>query len=380
MEVTQGRRAVERLLQNVYFNDSVVPTIGAAVCFDRTRSAFDERNFYVTKPTLANILDCAGVIVETGNERSTGPSQLQIARVDEGVCRGVSVRTDESVTAGDFLGPIPGSYYWGKAILGPVVFRATETIDGSATPALVRGDLGPAAYFGSDLLARTINFFDHFSDGSCSATAGAARYTLFGTSAAMAYQTSRYAEQATANLRASGVLRLTSNTTNNAGISVSGEPFGCPVGSSIFARCRLAISTAIAANFSACFGLGLTDTANVTTTALAVNDFVGFASLSGAAWEIAYQKGASGLVELTTGVTPVINQFTELAFMMRNKATGTGAANKELVFWQDGVLVAQTPTLTEFSDDQSFTTILDCIGSSANTLDIDRLEVRQYIS
>lgn len=383
MELTYGNRATERTTLRVYFNDAVVPPVGGAVCFDRTQSTFDLRNAYVTKPTLGNIVDFAGIVLETGNERSAGPGYVIIAPVDHGVLRGISVLTDENVTAGDFLGPIPGSYSLGKAILGPIAFRATESVNGSATAALVRGDLGPAAYFGSDILSRMINIFDHFEQGGAMAVAtpGIARYNIFGTSAAAAFQSGMYAEQATAALRASGVLRITSNTTNNAGIALPGEPFGCPVGSSIFYRTRVAISTAIAANFSCCFGLGLVaDVANVTQTAMAVNDFVGFASLSGAAWSVQYQKGASGLVAATIGAVPVINQFTEFAFLMRNKATGTAAGNKELYFWQDGVLLSHTPTLTEFPDDQSFSAQFDCIGSSANTLDIDRLEIRQYIS
>ncbi len=371
---------IEQPEKKVLFNGSTTLPIGAAVCYDRTLTDADQRNRYVVKPTFANLNDIAGVVVAVhAGPSQTGPFEASIVPVD-GIMRGIQVLTDENVAVGDLLGPIPGSFYWGKNVTGQTCFRVTEAVDGSGTSAaLVKGDLGFAAASQVDRDNRIIDFFDHF-DGRFVAVAAVASaaaentpYLLTGTSSTTTFSDSLNAEKSTAATRAAGVLSLTSNSTNEANLTLNGEPFGLAAGQALFFEARVTMAAVSAG--TGIVGVGITDTAMATHF-----DFAGFKIVNGAISAI-FQKGNSGEVAVSTGVTMTAESFNTLSILVRNRGSATG--KKDVMLMVDGVVVAYTNNDTdraEVPDTESLTLIANVVGSAAaQTLRIDRWRVRNYI-
>jgi len=359
----------------VYYADSVIPLAGSAVCYDRTRTTVAERDSYVTRPTLSNFQDVAGVVVAQGKHTTVGPKTLEIVPV-ENMTRGVQVLTDENVAVGDYLAPIPGntSGYWGKAVAGPGIFRCTEAADGSGTsPALVRGDLGYWIATEAEQATKILRFFDHFASGGASATADATRYALAGTSAAAAYSDD-FGPEKTGAQSGNGVLAITTNTTNQANLALNGEPFRLDAGKSVLLRARFAVSS-ISATTDAFVGLGATDTTQIA----GASDYIGF-RLANAALTVRAQKGGSGEATLALSTNMVAAEFMEVAILVRNRAAAT--AKKEITMWVNGTQISYTNSDTdraEIPDDQSLTFIAEAVGSAARTLYLDYVSIANYV-
>ena len=362
--------------RKVFVNEALTIPIGAAVCYDRTRSVVGQRDHYCSRPTLANELELAGVVVSQGKHTPVGPLQLDVIS-PETITRGVQVLTDELVAVGDFLSPIPGSFSWGKAVRGRPVFRCTEAFDGTTTAGLVRGDFGFQVISEAEQSGRIVRFFDHFAGAQgvgISTTADVAKFLLAGTSAACVYGDSFGPELAAAQ-QANGVLSATTNTTNQASVTLNGEPFRLDTGKSVFLRARFALSS-LAATTDAFIGLGVTDTDFIT----AASDYIGFRVANGTL-TVRSQKGAAGEISIATGTTLIANEFVEVAILVRNRAAAV--CRKDIFVWVNGTQVAYTNNDTdraEIPDVESLTFIAEVKGSAARTLNIDLVEIGNYVA
>lgn len=120
---------------------------GYAFCFDHDNSTAANQECVIEKPTFANITYPAGVL--------SAPAPVLVKngeRVALSICPifcmkdfpGVEVWTDQSITAGDLLGPQPGSWSLRKgALFGAPWLRANQTVDRSSTAGTVRGTFAP---------------------------------------------------------------------------------------------------------------------------------------------------------------------------------------------------------------------------------------------
>jgi hypothetical protein len=357
---------------------------GMPVCFKSTSSTVAERYSSVVKPSLANINDFAGIIAE-GSDR-VGPGDTNIEPWDGTILRGARVWTDENITAGDLLGPIPGKYLFGKCVVGRPVFRATESVDRSTTPGLVTGDFGLTF---SDVVAdKIVRFFDHFLGERTSAAADADTYVLTGTGATLTFADALGPDEAAANKRGAGVGVLSGLTTGfEANLQLNGEPFNIATGKSIFFRARIAANT-VGATVWYFVGLNLgatTDMGDASGT-----DFIGFRIVNTALDFVAGKNATGSALNVLTNAsafaiaTPVIaaDVFHDVAFLVRNKAAAATPAAKELTLWVNGVEVAITfgaAQAANICDDESLTFAAVADGGAANAiLRIDSVEINNY--
>lgn len=375
---------LERLKMQVYLEDSTTPPVGGCVCFDRSNATVAKRSSSVKRPsTLASLADVAGVIVDDGRTRNPGPRELSILPVDHGIIRGAQVMTDENCVAGDFLGPIPGSYYLGKCVSGVAIARCIEAVDGSGTPALVTVDLGLGVMNHPDYKNKVLEFRDDFDaktlavSAVANALADSQTYLLTGTTAVTAFSDSLNAEAASAGVKAAGVLAMTQTTTNETSLVLNGEPFGIPAGSALYFETRLTVAAITGGTFK--IGLGITDVALATHA-----DFMGFVitDATGAITAI-FQKGASGEVTVTPSPAAAVTALTyvTLGMLVRNRAAAVG--KKDIYFFIDGVQVSYTNNDTdraEIPDTESLTLIANIETGSGGVLNLDRWLVRNYIN
>lgn len=361
--------------RKVYVNETSIIPVGAAVCYDRTRSTVGQRDHYCSKPSLTNDLELAGVVTSQGKQQSVGPHQMDIVSL-ETLTRGVQVLTDENVAVGDFLSPVPGTWYWGKAVRGRPVFRCTEAFDGTTTPGLVKGDFGYQVIQDAEQSGKIVRVFDHFAGAQgmgISGTADATKFVLTGTSATAIYSDS-FGPEKSASAQGNGVLTITTNTTNIANLSLNGEPFRLDTGKSAFFRARAAVDV-ITADSDIFFGLHITDVSYWAGNA----DQVGVRIVDGAV-QVVMQKSTSGLVTIATGVSVAAGDFVEVAILARNRAAAVG--KKDLLIWVNGTQISYTNNDTdraEFPDTESLTFIAEASGSAARALSLDFVEVGNYV-
>ncbi|MCW5776531.1 MAG: hypothetical protein KIS87_08845 [Phycisphaeraceae bacterium] len=122
-----------------YYTGMDRPLEGQALCYDHdAATAADRRN--VETPSISNLTAFAGFVPTAANH--SGPRHVDVVPPLCGPVPSVSVRTDQSISAGDLLGPQPGTRDFGKAVFGVIAFKAREAKDGSSTPAMVSGDWG----------------------------------------------------------------------------------------------------------------------------------------------------------------------------------------------------------------------------------------------
>jgi len=365
--------------RNVYFNapsNTDTITEGMALCWDVTAAAVN-RNVYVTKPTLLNSSEFCGIVAP--GVRQTGSGWVEVLIADGVLARGVNVHTDEYVVNGDLLGVIPGSYALGKCIFGNPVAEAIATYDGNTTPGLVPTHFGlvGAVLGAGDLERKIVRYFDHFIGNrfanSTADTGG--NYLLSGTSAAATFaDSSTAADQATAAQRANGVMSLTSNSTNQANITINGEPFSIAGGQSLFLRARVAQT--LPASPQMFLGVGITSTSALGTEP---SNYMAFTTGAAGAITWKYRKASGTTVTNTPSVSMVASEYRELAFLVRNKAalgaTGSFAAS----YFIDGTQYTPTITNASFPNAESLTFIAECVGGAAITASLDRIEINNYI-
>ena len=124
---------------------SDVLTAGEFVCFNHDASTANDQEYVVETPAGANIRYPAGIIAKDAVADANGVAHIDIipwSRVMS--LPGIEVFTDQSIAAGDLLGPQPGTRKLRKGLLyGYAVLRASQTVDRSSTAGTVRGTLRP---------------------------------------------------------------------------------------------------------------------------------------------------------------------------------------------------------------------------------------------
>lgn len=363
----------------VYANISAGESIseGYALCFDSDNATAANRTKYVEKPTLANLKDFAGVVAP-GHAR-TGPGYIAIIPWDGQVQRGATVYTDESVAAGDLLEPVPGTYAFGKCVIGTPVFRTTEAVDRSVTAGTVTGDFGSRF---AEESSRILRFVDDFLKVGASATGDAAQYVLTGTGATFT-GADALGPEAAAAAQGAGVGVLSALTTGfEANLQLNGEPFR--LDRSLFFRARVAPGT-VNSESRQFVGLNLagsTDMGDATGT-----DFIGFRMIDTAlsfiygkdATSSALQTATAATAQAISAVTLVADTFVDVAFHLRYKASGVYA----LTIYVNGAAVSHTLVTADVCDNESmtFALVVDDAGGDSNCIvKIDRIEINNYVA
>lgn len=300
----------------------------------------------------------------------------------------MNVYTDESLTTGDLLGVIPGSFALGRCVFGQPVARVLATTDRSSTAGVVNTQFGwiASTLSDADIDSKVIRFFDHFTKGGM--TAGVANlhdYELVGTGStftggdALAIGASDAAVDATK--AGAGVGLITTATTGwIANVAIPGEPFSMSANKNLFFRARVAVASTTQAQMF--IGLGtaaVTDAIDTGDT-----DGIGFRILA-TVLSFVYAKAATpSVIETLTGWTsaaiasPAVaaDVFVDLAFLVRNR-NGT----KEVSIWVNGTQISHTSVTANVCDNQSLTLRL-AVGeegtNAAMTLKVDRLEINNY--
>lgn len=377
-----GTSAIQAKTIKVYFNPVTATDqlqTGMVVCYDDTATAAN-RSIYVAKPSYNNYSDVAG-IVAPGQKLPVGATEVELIPWDGAIYRGAQVYTDEDVADGDILGVIPGEYALGKWVVGNPLFRCKEAQTRATTGAgLVSGDFGPILYGVSTLASKRVSFFDHFAGQNtvsapavANSVADAGTWLLTGTSSAAAYVDSlTTSETGAAATRANGVLRPTPNTTNEASLTLNGEPFTLAAGCNLFARMRYA-QNRIDADGVVGFGVGITDTTPLTSLSDGVTVYS-----STAAVKLDYTKGSATAATKTTGATLVADTFIEMAFLIRHKIASTGGLDVHC--WYNGTEVSSpTETQSLIPDTKSLTLfIASKSGTTAHVVSVDYIECNNY--
>lgn len=347
---------------------SAYSTLSAA---DAARAAAKDRASLVEKPTLASLLagGFAGIVVNApaqGIVPASGATRTKVyllPALPEGMeLRDVDVFTDQSVTIGDILGPIPGTYLIGRGVIpGCAVFRANETIDRSATSGVCNGILGRINI--ADYPDKILALDDHFLSALISATADLNRYILTANSG-----TATIVETV-----AGGVLGIVTSTTGETSVIMNGEPWSLAAGKSIFMRFRVA-SSPLTAGEDAVIGLALYDVAPMASLP---TDYIWFrldGSASAPKINLEYVKdGTGGAVASVLG-DAVSGTYYDIAMLITNKATGT-SGQKVVRAWINQVSIAHTTTEAEVPDDELMTFCISALGDEATTLLVDRAQI-----
>lgn len=341
------------------YNGSSTLVKGMAVCYDVTQSTADLQNTFVTDPTFNNMHRPAGVVLNVGTtDPVTGYEEVTILPVADGVAYNVEVLTDQNIAAGDVLGVVPGSLYWGKAVCGRGLFLATEAVNGSSTPALIQGDFGWNAVDPAFERTKIMRFFDDFlGERGLGTTADLGGWlSTLGTGGSATFDDDAIG----------GICELLAATSGfRANLTLNGEPFKAD--KDLFFRCRVNISNVTASEGVAIIGVGLTDTSwngGVPT------DYIIFDFASGGVVTCKYVKdGATGLVTVT-GTTVAADTWVDLAFLVKWRGS-----TPELHIWIDGTKLTHSATTTEIVDNENLTIVAESFSATnPSTFRIDRVE------
>lgn len=341
---------------------SAYSTLSAA---DAARAAAKDRASLVEKPTLASLLagGFAGIVVNApaqGIVPASGATRTKVyllPALPEGMeLRDVDVFTDQSVTIGDILGPIPGTYLIGRGVIpGCAVFRANETIDRSATSGICNGVLGRI-----NILSHTDKmqvFDDHFESAFFSATADLNRWVFTANSG-----TCTLAD----DLQGGTAVVTSAAAATETTLTQNGEPWSLAANKSLFFQCRVSANPINGAGSDVVIGLSLYD---VSPQASVPTDYIyfrfdGHASTPTVLLEYV-KDGTGGAVSESLGAA-VSDTFYDLAFLVTNKATGT-SGQKKVQVWKDGTLIAHTTTEAEVVDNEALTIIVSALGAAAGS-------------
>jgi hypothetical protein len=388
---TYGRRAVNPIAVNYTGGDTL--TNGMLVAYDHDASTAAARESNVEKPSYGNLMAgaFAGVVCSAPSGGYVGNSSsvpIWIIPDDGTMLRNVEVLTDQNVAAGDFLAPIPGSYYAGRAVFGPFAarppFRAAEAVDGSTTAALVEGAFGFNANW--DVAAKTFRMFQDF-DGSQNVFLGGATpaeiavpgMVLSGATVAGAWTND-----------AGGRIALTPTTTTIAQLNVGGVaagtasamaflPFTLSAGKSIFFRAKA--NFGVGAIDNSCFlGLAITGASVSNAAVPALDDYLGFFKKVDDDGSLFFATNRdNGTDNLTdTGINTVADTMYDVAFLAVNRVTGDAASATTVYVWVDGVLVATISSAAInalINKDEAMGIVFGGIdGAAAVVIELDRFE------
>lgn len=357
-----------------------------------------------TRPTIAAILNrgIVGVVVDAPPDGVVGngvsvPVNIIPVRPDGAMVSDVALYTDQNVAIGDVLGPIPGSYIAGRAVIpGSEIFQARVAQDRSTTAGLVNGTLG---FVPPDLLRTKIaRIFNHWLPGDAAigisgftpAETAAFGHILRGSSAAAAYSATEHG----------GAVTVTPNTTNIGQLEQTGLPCVLASGRSAFFRARYKVANVDADTY---FGLGINAAAVLTDGGYISNldDYFGFVSdgdtASGAVLKFAYNKDNGTDRAITVLSSLASDTYIDVAALIVNRRAGTTASSgakygKVFYAGASGDLAMLTGTASPsvgtdvtadgtidlsdlFNDDEAMGLAIASIGGTARAITLDRWEL-----
>lgn len=388
--VVNGRVQVTPI--EVIYTGSDTLKNGMALCYDHDASTAAAREANVEKPSLAALLagQFAGIVTgapptgTTGNGSSTRISILPWIPGCPGY-RNLDVQTDQNVAAGDILGPVPESYYFGFGVIpGCALFRAAEAQNRSVTAGIVNGAMQQFRY--DEIAGKIFRQFHHF-DGSLPITLGGAtpaetKYPgllVSGATVAIA---------GTADV--GGRMALTPTTTtiaqlNSGGIAAftaSGAdllPYTLSAGKSIFVRGKVNFGVGAVDN-SAFFGLSITGAATSNAAVPATDDYLGFFKKVDDDGSLFFATNRdNGTDNLTdTGINTVADTMYEVAFYAVNRVSGDAAEATKVYAYVNNALVATLSSAAInalINKDEGMALVLSGIdGAAAVVLEIDYWE------
>lgn len=378
---------------------------GMAVCYDPTTSGLtaDVTKFtptlgstnaallaqrqgrakIVIKPTLGALLAgaFAGIVVNAppsgyvGNGVSVDIQILPVSPAHAGT-RSAFVYTDENCAVGDLLGPIPGSYYFGRAVIpGCAFFRVEEATDRSATAGVVYGTY--ARYDVNMFPDKIGGFDDRFNgafpigiNGFTPAEIACLGWELQGTSATCAYTSDH-----------GGRLALTPNTTNIAQLHRgNGFSFMLDAGKSLFFRASINTGVAAVDNDIFC-GLAITGASIADGSVPALDDYFGFYRDPDASALLKFAFNVDNGTDSvnSTGITPVLDTMYEVAFLLRNRNANSTAGDKIIQVFVNNTITNTFNSAADaalFCDDALLRPVFAGIGGgSARVIEIARMQV-----
>lgn len=315
---------------------------GYAMCFDSdaASAALRER---VEKPSIANLVTkpaFAGVVVNApagGYTNPNGAERMVDILTPDQVWDNVPIYTDESIVAGDILGPLPGLFQFGRGLFLPIV-EARETLDKSGTAGRVNCQLRRMSW--GELLNKMYRFVDDFDGNQHILDANATPAEILG----LGYQTSGVGPPTSAYTSdAGGRLAVTPITTGLGQLrpSTTGFPFLIGAGKSALFRAKFNSGVAGIDN-DVFIGLSITGaTIAAAGTVPALDDYVGFYNdgSANANWNIATNKDNGTDSVTDTGADRVADTIADLILFVRNRKAGAAAGAKTLHYSVDGAAV-----------------------------------------
>lgn len=242
---------------------------GMAVSIDSAATGVS-RNFQVTRPDIASMKYPTFVV----DARSAGAYQdgdkISGYRLGDRAIPRISVYTDQSITAGDVLNPMPTTYNFRRgAIFSQGGFIALETVDRSTTAGLVECRYTPQLTPQERLNAQ-VEWYDDFKNYTTAHDGWVAVAT--GTSAAVAAGT----------VQGNGSVLLTTGTSDNGSALLHGQTANAPLfpanGRAIYLESLMTFTvsaTDVGFFFGATETPGATQPIPDTGTALATADLMG---------------------------------------------------------------------------------------------------------
>lgn len=378
-------------------SDAVIP--GQPVCYDHdstdstarplgstglstTDKQVGHRGILVERPTFGNLITddaFAGIVAPETTLPAAIPSSggYQIYVYPRAAMWGqIDVYTDENITRGDLLGPLPSVSNVGRGVVYPC-FRAVESVDRSGTAGIVRCQYNPNWSWDKLPQDKVFRFFDHF-DGKLPYVLGGftpaevliAGYEVTGATAAAAYTSD-----------VGGRLVITPTTTTIIQIHPGAAcfPFVLSTGKSVWFRANVNFGVGAVDN-DVFLGLAITGAAISDGTVPPLDDYLGFYMQgdSSALINIATNRDNGTDNVTSTGTSQVADTMHDLAFLVRNRVAGDAASATEVKVFVDGVL---TNTLNSaavnalINKDEAMRMVFAGIGGAAAVaIEIDRWE------
>lgn len=360
----------------------LTPVLGASAA--AVESARQGRAGLVERATLANMLAgaFAGFVIKavTGNGVSV-PVELSPLPPAGHYYNAVDIATDQNCAVGDLLGPIPGSYKFGRAVVpGNCYARVAVAADRSVTSGLVNVKFGK--FDVSEYPDKIMVIDDHFVEPFISATGtvttanNAVRWMLSGTSATAIMAATGTTIAATGG----GELTLLSNTTNLVQMMMNGGPVKLTTGRSCFFSARLKVVDITQADL--CVGLCAALTANNTNTGTtpASTDYICFFVNSGTAnglLNINTRKASGTEQTVSTGSSYAAATYFEVAFIAINRTDTALAGNKSILTFFNRVAATGLATTAADAAFPNTVPLVPHVAStgdaSAATVTIDRI-------
>lgn len=357
--------------------------------FGATIAAQLGRQKLVEKPSYGNLIagGFAGIVVDApvGGIVGNGVA-VEVTLIPAwAIAPELVVYTDQNCAVGDILGPIPGSYYFGRGVFpGCQFFRVTEAADRSSTVGVVHGRFGKLV--ASEYRDKLWEHFSHFNGDQAVFLGGATPaeiklpgLVVSGTSVAI---------EGTSDV--GGRLVITPNGTSIGQLNLGGLSAGTasssgnlPVtlsaGKSAFFRAKVNFGIGAVDN-SAFVGLSITGAVAANGTVPATDDYIGFFKKVDDDGSLFFatnrDNGSDALTD--TGINTVADTMYDVAFLAINRASGDAAGATTIYAWVDGVLVATITSAAAnalINKDEAMTLVFSGIdGAAAVAIEIDRWE------